>query len=248
MSRFAIRTRADCPRLRKAAMAVEAASWNALGFLNFTSSHFEFYEHILEEHADHQLCLVDEETGYPVAVGTCAPVACSSVDDLPAEGWDWIVERAGAHKDRKPNLLGGLGISVPRIHRAKGLARIMIKAMSDLAHARGYDGVVIPVRPTSKAQHPHVEIHDYIDWKDESGRPYDPWFRSHLSMGGKMVRPCTRSMVVEEPIAFWETWTAQTFEESGAYAIEGGLTPVDIDLERGTGRYEEPNVWFAYVN
>ena len=69
MQRYAVRTRADSPELRKAAMAIEQAAWSSLGFLNFTRAHFAFYQELLEEHADCQLCLVDEVTGYPVAVG-----------------------------------------------------------------------------------------------------------------------------------------------------------------------------------
>ncbi len=93
MQRYAVRTRADSPELRKAAMAIEQAAWSALGFLNFTRAHFAFYQQLLEDHADCQLCLVDEATGYPVAVGNCVPLACD-FDNLPPEGWDWIVETA----------------------------------------------------------------------------------------------------------------------------------------------------------
>ncbi len=248
MSSFAIYSRAHSPELRKAAIAVEQSAWNALGFLNFTRAHFQYYEQILEDYADHQLCLVDEARGYPIAVATCAPFSVSSLDELPAEGWDWVVESAGKGGKGKANMLGGLGISVPKAHRSKGLARVMIQAMADLARERGYDGVCIPVRPTLKAKHPDVTIEDYMTWKDEAGRSYDPWFRSHIAAGGTMVRACKRSMVVEEPIAFWETWSGQSFEESGAYAIEGGLIPVEIDKASGVGRYEEPNVWFSYLN
>ena len=84
-------------------------------------------------------------------------------------------------------------------------------------------------------------------WTDDEGRPYDPWLRSHVSVGGKLIGPCERSMVVHEPIA-WENWSKQRFEESGAYALEGTLVPVMIDLDRQTGIYEEPNVWVSYAS
>jgi hypothetical protein len=116
----------------------------------------------------------------------------------------------------------------------------------ELAEAKKLDGVVVPVRPSAKVQHPWVPIADYIGWTDEDGRPYDPWLRSHLSVGGKIIGPCERSMVVHEPIAFWENWSRQRFESSGAYPIEGALAPVKIDLDRRTGTYEEPNVWVSY--
>ncbi|MES1198931.1 MAG: transferase [Pseudomonadota bacterium] len=246
MSRYAVKTRADSPELKKAAMAIEQAAWNALGFLNFTRAHFAYYEHLLEKYADHQICLVDLETGYPVAVGTSVPFYREG-EDLPEEGWDWVVEQAGRYTDKAPNTLGGLGISVPRVHRSKGLARLVIAAMRELAIAKGYSAVVIPVRPTSKSRHPDVPMKDYLGWSDEHGRAYDPWLRSHLAAGGKPVGTCSRSMVVEEPLAFWEAWTGQRFEQSGDFAIDGGLAPLHVDTREQIGRYHEPNVWFRYA-
>ena len=246
MSRYAIKTRADSPALKRAAIAVEASAWNALGFLNFTRAHFQYYDELLERFADYQICLVDEVTGYPVAVGCCVPFYCADPTALPAEGWDWIVESA-SRTDVAPNMLGGLGISVPQVHRSKGLARVVISAMRDLAVSRGLKGVVIPVRPTAKAKHPEIAMDEYMSWTDEKGRTYDPWLRSHLAAGGKVVGHATRSMVVEEPVAFWETWSGQQFGQSGLYAIPGGLTHVNIDLEKDRGQYVEPNVWFAYA-
>lgn len=246
MPRYVVKTRADSPALKRAAIAIEQSSWNALGYLNFTSAHFKHYDELLERFAEYQVCLVDEETGYPVAIGCCVPFYCRDPAKLPAEGWDWIVESAG-RMDVTPNMLGGLGISVPRVHRSKGLARLVIKAMRDLAQECGFEGVVIPVRPTLKARHPDVPMHEYIAWTDNNGRPYDPWLRSHLAAGGQIVGEATRSMVVEEPIAFWETWAGRTFEGSGDYALDGALVPVNIELDRGVGRYVEPNVWFSYA-
>jgi hypothetical protein len=245
MTRYVVKTRADSAALKRAAIAIEQSAWNALGYLNFTRAHFRHYDELLERYADFQLCLVDEQTGYPVAIGCSVPFYCPDPDNLPAEGWDWIVESAG-RGDVTPNMLGGLGISVPQVHRSKGLARLVIKAMREVAQECGFEGVVIPVRPTAKAKHPDVPMHEYVSWTDEKGRAYDPWLRSHLAAGGRIVGEATRSMVVEEPIAFWETWAGRTFEGSGKYAVEGALTPVTIEVESGIGRYEEPNVWFAY--
>lgn len=247
MSNLVIRTRADSPDLRKAACSIEQAAWNDLGYLNYTRAHYELYASLLEHYADYQLCLVDEAKGYPVAVANCVPIRCSGPDDLPPEGWDWVVERAASsRKGTPPNMLGALAISVPGIYRSRGYARQMIRALLDLAAARGLDGLVAPVRPSAKARHPRVSIDNYITWTDHQGRPYDPWIRSHLSCGGKLVGPCARSMVVEEPVGFWENWSGQTFDASGTYELEGALVPVAIDLERRIGRYEEPNVWVAY--
>jgi len=246
-SSLVIQSRADAPHLKKAARAIEQAAWSNLGFLNYTRAHYEHYSELLDSYPEYQLCLVDEDTGYPVAVANSVPFACSSPDDLPPEGWDWVVETAARAQGTGINMLGALAISVPGVHRFKGYARIMIRALVDLAEANGLRGLVAPVRPTGKATHPWVPIADYMAWTDDKGRPYDPWLRSHLSAGGKIVGPCERSMVVHEHISFWENWSSQRFEESGAYALEAAIAPVKIDLDRQTGTYEEPNVWVAYA-
>ncbi len=246
MSRYVLKTRADSPELRKAAIAIEQAAWASLGFLNFTRAHFEHYEQLLDDHADCQLCLVDQVTGYPVAVGNCVPISCD-MNNLPPEGWDWIVENAADKALFPRNALGALAISVPGIHRGKGVASRLISGIRDLATQKGLDGVVVAVRPSAKHRHPFISMEEYLGWTDDQGRPYDPWIRSHLAAGGRIVGPAARSMVVEEPVAFWETWTGRQFTDSGDYEVAGGLCPVSIQLERGVGSYVEPNVWFAYA-
>ena len=243
---LAIRSRADAPQLKRAASAIEQAAWSNLGYLNYTRAHYDYYSELLDAYPEYQLCLVDEDTGYPVAVANSVPFACSGPDDLPPEGWDWVIETAARTMNTRVNMLGALAVSVPAVHRSKGYARLMIHSLIDLAETKKLDGVVVPVRPTAKARHPWVPIADYMAWTDDSGRPYDPWLRSHLSVGGKLIGPCERSMVVHEHIAFWENWSEQRFEQSGAYALPGTLAPVEIDIDRQTGTYEEPNVWVTY--
>ena len=243
-----IRSRADSPEVKKAALSIEQAAWNELGYLNYTKAHYEYYSDLLDAYPEYQLCLVDEDTGYPVAVANSVPFACSDPNNLPPEGWDWVVESAARSKGARLNMLGALAISVPKVHRSKGYARLMIRSLIDLSEAKGLRGLVAPVRPSAKVEHPWVPIMEYIGWTDQKGRVYDPWLRSHLSAGGKLIGPCERSMVVHEHIAFWENWSKQRFEKSGAYTLEGALVPVQINVDRQTGTYEEPNVWVAYAN
>ena len=246
-ARLTIRSRADSPELRKAAHVIEQAAWAELGYLNFTRAHYLHYSALLDEYPEYQMCLFDEDAGYPVAAANCVPIYCDGVDALPPEGWDWVVESAAGRSGQPANMLGALAISVPAVHRNKGYARVMINAMLDLVAKKNLQGLVAPVRPSAKAKHPEVSIEDYITWTDDRGRMFDPWLRSHLAAGGRLVRPCKRSMVVEEHIAFWETWTKRQFDQTGNYLLDGALTPVHIDLESQRGRYEEPNVWVAYA-
>lgn len=245
---LAIRSLADAPHLKKAALAIEQAVWVETGFLNYTRAHYEQYPELVERYPEYQLCLVDEETNYPVGVARSVPFACDDLKNLPPEGWDWLVETAARRTESaEVNMLGALAVSVPTVHQMKGYGRVLIGALLELARAKGLKGVVVPVRPSAKAQHPWVPISEYVSWTDEEGQVSDPWLRSHLSAGGKLIGPCERSMVVREPIAFWENWSKRRFEASGSYTLDGALAPIKIDLERQTGSYEEPNVWVWYA-
>jgi hypothetical protein len=55
-----------------------------------------------------------------------------------------------------------------------------------------------------------------------------------------------QSLVVTGKISEWEEWTGMCFPESGPYVVPGALQPVQMDLERNEGRYEDPNVWMRH--
>jgi hypothetical protein len=251
MDAFSVCTRAYSDDLKRAAVQMENACWGELGYLNYTAAHKEHYDRILDTFADLQLCLVDRETDRPVALANCVPAVWSGDPaDLPSEGWDWLVESgmSGRARGAKPNVLGALAISVSTIHRGKGYATRMIQELCGLSKRLGFDGLIAPVRPTAKCDFPYVPIGEYIGWCDARGRLFDPWLRAHLSQGGRLVGSCDRSMVVEEHVAFWETWAGRRFKASGDYVVPGALVPITIDTERAIGRYEEPNVWVTYVS
>ena len=94
-----VRSRADAPHLKKAALAIEQAAWSHLGYLSYSRAHYDHYAELLDAYPEYQLCLVDNETDYPVAVANSVPFVCSGPDDLPPEGWDWVVETAARNKD-----------------------------------------------------------------------------------------------------------------------------------------------------
>lgn len=249
MDTLIVRSRNFSDDLRRAAILLEESAWSDVGYLNYTAAHRDFYSDILETYPDLQLCLVDPKTDLPVALANCTPAKWDgNPASLPAEGWDWLVECGARTSTQAANVLGALAISVPANHRGKGYATRMIEEMCRLAERLGLDGVVAPVRPTMKCHYPHIAMTEYIRWRDHRGRYLDPWLRAHLSQGGRLVGPCEYSMVVEEHVAFWETWAGRYFERSGNFVLKGALAPISIDLERQVGRYDEPNVWVTYAS
>ncbi len=243
---FSVATCADNPELFEPSVALENETWDDLSFLDFTAAHHAHYDRLLELFPDCRLCMIEQETGELVATGMCVPLRVSSDTALPREGWDWIVDTASAQAGKNANTMGALSISVPEKHRHRGFARDMINAMRALATVKSLSQVIAPVRPSSKCQHPLVSMNDYIAWKDVRGRIFDPWLRSHVAVGGEIVGVCDRSMVVEQPIAFWESWTASKLDRNEMVPLNGALAPLEIDLGSGVGRYVEPNVWVTH--
>ena len=187
------------------------------------------------------------ETDYPVAVANSVPFVCSGPDDSAARrmGLGSRDRRAQQrHETQYARRAGRFGPGRPSLQGLR--ARDDPLPSSILRESQRIERCCGARAPNGKAQHPWVPIADYMAWTDDNGRPYDPWLRSHVSVGGKLIGPCERSMVVHEPISFWENWSKERFERSGAYALEGALAPVEIDLDSQSGTYEEPNVWVSY--
>lgn len=245
MDDFLITTFAESADVASAADEIEKAVWSPLGYLNF-SKPFAHYFDLMDRYPDFQVAVVDRKRDYVVATGNLIPLYHEDTAVLPDGGWDWALHRAAETIDMAPNMVVGLSVSVPRAYRNRGLARIVLGAMRNIVESSGLDGPFMPVRPTLREQHLGVDIEEYAQWRRSDGQLFDPWLRRHESIGGRMLGICRSSMVIEKPIGFWEAWSGREYPTSGEYVIEGGLAPVVIDVERGTGCYVEPNVWYGY--
>jgi GNAT superfamily N-acetyltransferase len=243
---YVVRTCADYPELTAAALQLEADVWESLGYLDYSGAHAAYYDDLLEEFPDFHLVLVEAKTNTVVATANCVPLYVDMSCELPQEGWDWIVESAANQRGFGANMVGGLAVSVRPENSAKGLARLMINAMGHVAKSHGFVGVIVPVRPSLKAAHPEVNIDEYVSWKDDRGRMFDPWLRSHVSAGARLGSVCHRSMQVNQPMDFWSPWIRSAANIDGQHIIDGALVPLKIDEATNTGSYVEPNVWVTY--
>ncbi|KFY84800.1 hypothetical protein V500_08977 [Pseudogymnoascus sp. VKM F-4518 (FW-2643)] len=142
---------------------------------------------------------------------------------------DWIACQAAD----KPNALSALSMTVRADRRQLGLAEMLVEAMKQTARAEGLQALVVPLRPTRKAEFPLVPMQDYMTWKNtnevpstiaatsppsmDNGHPakhelpFDPWLRKHISLGGTMVKVATCNMVVHGSITEWQEWTGVDF-------------------------------------
>ncbi|EPG4010181.1 hypothetical protein I9Y56_004066 [Providencia stuartii] len=69
---------------------------------------------------------------------------------------------------------------------------------------------------------------------------------THWRLGGKILQPVYRSMVIVGTIKQWESWTGMRFMQSGQYIVPQALVPVNIDTQAQWGEYIEPNLWMLH--
>jgi hypothetical protein len=133
----------------------------------------------------------------------------------------------------RPNAVSALSMAVQADRRKLGLAEMLVNAMKQTACAEGLEALIVPLRPTRKAEFPLVPMQDYMTWKCEKvpstvpagisssmdnsqptkqELPVDPWLRSHISLGGTMVKAAPYSMIIHGTMAEWQEWTGVDFE------------------------------------
>jgi GNAT superfamily N-acetyltransferase len=168
--------------------------------------------------------------------------------ELPDSGWDQVIR--WAHEDRligrAPTTMSALEIAFLPKARGRGHSLAMLDAFKSCAGKMGFTEMFAPVRPTQKHLQPRTAMHDYINMVGADGLPVDAWLRTHIAVGGSIVKVAPCSMTIVGTIAEWTHWTGRTFERSGETEIAGALAPVLISIEQDYGVYVEPNVWVRH--
>jgi len=201
-----------------------------------------FWGRLYGDFPEFQLALLDGDE--LVAECHALPVAWDgTVEGLP-EGWDDAFTQ-GMTSGAEPTALSALAISVHASRQGQQLSSRMIGAFRETARAAGLAHVLAPVRPTLKARYPLIPIERYVEWRREDGAHFDPWLRIHERVGGEILAPCPRSMVMRAPLAEWEEWTGMRFPEDGEYVFPGALATLVV--EGGVGTHVEPNVWVRHA-
>jgi hypothetical protein len=208
----------------------------------------EYWGELDEVFPDFQFVLYDEEVDEVVAQAHSIPCGWDgTVAGLP-QGIDGMIEDAfrGAGAGEPANALSAGAIEIPPARQAKGLSRLMLEHMQKLAADHGLGALIAPVRPSWKERYPLAPIERYVYWTREDGLPFDPWIRTHVRLGGAILRPEPRSLRITGTVADWEAWVGLAFPESGEYVFPRGLATVAIDRDADVGGYWEPNVWMRH--
>lgn len=106
--------------------------------------------------------------------------------------------------------------------------------------------MIAPVRPTLKSRYPLTPIEQFATWTRDDGLPLDPWLRTHIRLGARLIATAPASQTMTGTVAQWQQWTGLRFPETGTYVIPDGLSTLNIDAQHDTGIYIEPNVWMRH--
>jgi len=194
-----------------------------------------------------QIALVDTGSGDVVAKSHAIPIEWDGTTAGLPDGVDAVLKHALLSPPRRPTTLCALAVVVAPGQRGRGLSRVVLRSLRDVAARRGLRDVVVPARPTRKSLFPRTPIEEYMRWTDSNGLPFDPWLRAHVRVGGTLLCAAPRSLVITGTVGQWESWSGLRFASTGSYDVAGALGPLWIDRERDTGRYEEPNVWVHHA-
>ncbi|KAG0138640.1 hypothetical protein HOY82DRAFT_588529 [Tuber indicum] len=219
--------------------------------------------------------------GNPVAYSNAVPIYWPELEEHGqqehgSKGWETITQcpftlatipPQGVRPDpvgKEPNTVCALGITIDAAHRKRGIADALLQNCKDLTQVYGYRAVVVPVRPTRKTEFLDAKMEDYVSWVKPVGagtdEPFDPGVRTHVRLGGCIIKMCNESMLVDADIDTWERWTGVRFttqesryrkDEGGRkywdMSIVGALTYIHYFPDIGRGLYIEPNVWIRHV-
>jgi GNAT superfamily N-acetyltransferase len=168
--------------------------------------------------------------------------------ELPDGGWGEVIR--WAHEDRtigrRSATMSALEIAFLPRARGRGNSLAMLDTFKTCARKMGFVEMFAPVRPNQKHLQPHTPMPDYIDMKRADGLPVDAWLRTHVAVGGEILKVAPCSMTIVVTIAEWAQWTGRTFERSGETEVEGALAPVLVSIEQNYAVYVEPNVWIRH--
>jgi GNAT superfamily N-acetyltransferase len=251
--RLVVCTLAERPELRSQLFSAEFAA-AVPEFLRHDPTAGLYYDRgNLDRYLYYILAAVDREqpdrviaraVSVPFAVG----VGIAGRDELPDGGWDEVIRWASDDHlvGRPANAVSALEIMVLPPYRGRGLSQLMLAKLRDHTRARGFTDLYGPVRPTEKHLQPRTPFADYLTQTRADGLPCDSWVRAHLRVGGRIVKPAPRSMVIPGTLAEWRCWTGLPFDESGDLLVPGALSPVHVACEQNHAVYVEPNLWIHH--
>jgi GNAT superfamily N-acetyltransferase len=204
---------------------------------------------LLDELAEFQFALWDEDAGVVLAEAHTGPLAWSGDDrELPGGIDDALHDVVMASRQHgRVDTLCAFAAEVAPTARRQGLAAQLLGGMNELARRHQLQRVIAPVRPSWKERYPLTPIERYVSWRRADGELLDPWMRLHERLGARVATALPHSMRITGTVREWETWTKLDLPESGSYVFPHGLAPLAVDRGADLATYWEPNVWMIHA-
>jgi GNAT superfamily N-acetyltransferase len=237
-------TLAERPDLADEIGALLSSRW-PIFMLAGQAGHDEDLDALVQTFPEHQVLAVDPEDRVR-AVAFSLPIDWDgSVAGLPA-GWDDAVGRAAAlgRAGGPPTAATALSITVASDLSRRGLAVRLIDALGQATRRAGGHALIAPVRPVLKHRYPLVDLDEYLSWRTAEGEVFDPWVRTHLRAGARLVGVAPASMTITGSVDDWRTWVEDPLPGPGSYVVPGALAPLTV--ADGVGTYVEANVWLVH--
>jgi len=217
-------------------------------FMQHISIISENWKRLYTYFLDYQIALF--ENNNLLGIGNSIPLNWQRpFNELPSEGLTWAFEKAidDFQNNIRPNLLVPIQILFNPAHTHQGISYELWNIMKHLASSKGIKNIATPLRPTLKQAYPNISMEEYINWKNNDGRHFDPWISVNVKAGGKIIGICDKSLNIIGTVPEWEEWTKMKFNRSGQYIVDKALIPIDIDIEKNIGQYLEPNLWMLHA-
>ena len=196
--------------------------------------------------ADDELALLESER--LVAAGWGVRIVWDgSPADLPSGYSDSLGRSLRDHdENRRPDTFVVSAIQVDGRQAGRSLAGTMITALTEHATYLGLPRVIAPVRPTLKHRYPLTPIEEYASWVRGDGQPLDPWLRTHMRLGARILAGSNNSQTFNGSVAEWEHWSGLALPASGSYIVRDALAPLIIDRPADLGTCVEPGIWVQH--
>jgi len=215
-------------------------------FINYSAAISNYWEKMERYFPEWQLFFFLENT--LIGCMNTIPINySSSLEDLPQEGWDWLLEKGTRDYEagKNPTCLGGIQINVLKPFRGNGYSKQILKAGKEKFSLSRLDYFILPIRPTRKHLYPKLSMQEYLSWKVDD-KLFDPWIRTHMNAGAQLLHVCSRSMQVSGDVKFWEQRLQKEITTSRYIHFPGAINSIHVNLEKDIGIYEEDNIWIYY--
>ncbi|NNE16742.1 MAG: hypothetical protein HKN51_17290 [Saprospiraceae bacterium] len=194
-----------------------------------------------------QRFLINEQNNILGLINTIPFFWDHPLSKLPDQGWDWLVKKGIGDFENgiSPNHLGGLQIIVAKSFLNKGISKLLIAEGKKIMSEYKFRNFAIPIRPTFKSHYPEMAMDEYLNFKKED-KIFDPWIRTHLNSGAKVIKVCNNSMKISGRINFWKGIYKRETKQHNYWIVEGALNPILIKPKQDIGVYNEANIWIYY--